>query len=518
MPGFIKTPKDEAKWEKAKKAAAKSTKHGSDGFWALSNYIYHKMGKTEEDTQQAQFYKKELLKSILADKSAELEKQEGHESGTNKVASGVSPRESFGNGRRFQSHSFSTMGNMTGGMMGGGMMRSEEKEEMPKEKMEKARVDEGKSPEDKGFERWKRSPKWQQKGVQRPMSDKKGVSETGYAVSIGDKKAAKELHQEKIKQLEEMPEPNLPKSEKMTKNSDPSVYKTPESFSEEEMYNAIRQDIMAEYDAISLYEAHKHASDNKELNEIFDHIIDEEKSHIKLLEDFLDKNDQLKSESMKKAMSVGDPRKKYGKGFLAGKNGELGTSYHGINTPATGECVREGDMNQEAKDEHKRVFKEMKSQPKPSLPKSEEMDKATNYEKGVHIPFDPEKPGSSHSGSAAQMATKLKNYGTKPQDSWMTEHNLREESKKGHKKVLQDIKDQPKPSLPKSEEMQKSVMAPKTARLTNVKITKKLPKPDDKPSVFFKKEEFSDVKKPSIENLRIFLENQRSKKDTKNNS
>jgi len=34
----------------------------------------------------------------------------------------------------------------------------------------------------------------------------------------------------------------------------------------------------------------------------------------------------------------------------------------------------------------------------------------------------------------------------------------------------------------------------------------------DKPSVFFKSEEFQGVKKPSIENLRAFLEKQRTKK------
>lgn len=49
MPGFIKTPKDEARWEKAKAAAGKSTKKDSDSYWALSNYIYHNMGKSEED-------------------------------------------------------------------------------------------------------------------------------------------------------------------------------------------------------------------------------------------------------------------------------------------------------------------------------------------------------------------------------------------------------------------------------------------------------------------------------------
>lgn len=34
----------------------------------------------------------------------------------------------------------------------------------------------------------------------------------------------------------------------------------------------------------------------------------------------------------------------------------------------------------------------------------------------------------------------------------------------------------------------------------------------DKPSVFFKSEDFKDIKKPSIENLRSFLEKSRSKR------
>lgn len=42
---------------------------------------------------------------------------------------------------------------------------------------------------------------------------------------------------------------------------------------------------------------------------------------------------------------------------------------------------------------------------------------------------------------------------------------------------------------------------------------KKMGQPEDKPSVFFSKnEEFKSIKKPSIENLRAFLEKQRSKR------
>lgn len=52
MPGFVKTPKDEAKWSKAKAAAKKSKKKDESSFtdqdWALVNYIYHQMGKSVE--------------------------------------------------------------------------------------------------------------------------------------------------------------------------------------------------------------------------------------------------------------------------------------------------------------------------------------------------------------------------------------------------------------------------------------------------------------------------------------
>jgi hypothetical protein len=53
MPGFVKTPKDEARWSKAKEAAGKSTSKDSKSYWKLSNYIYHKMGKSETDAAEA---------------------------------------------------------------------------------------------------------------------------------------------------------------------------------------------------------------------------------------------------------------------------------------------------------------------------------------------------------------------------------------------------------------------------------------------------------------------------------
>jgi hypothetical protein len=52
-----------------------------------------------------------------------------------------------------------------------------------------------------------------------------------------------------------------------------------------------------------------------------------------------------------------------------------------------------------------------------------------------------------------------------------------------------------------------------TGAVVKVPKTKKLGQATDKPSVFFgKKEDFKSIKKPSIENLRVFLEQQRNKK------
>ncbi|MEM4726239.1 MAG: hypothetical protein QXG63_04800 [Nitrososphaerales archaeon] len=52
MPSFIRTKKDEALWQKAKQAAAKSKNKDEESFsdqdWALVNHIYHQMKKGEE--------------------------------------------------------------------------------------------------------------------------------------------------------------------------------------------------------------------------------------------------------------------------------------------------------------------------------------------------------------------------------------------------------------------------------------------------------------------------------------
>jgi hypothetical protein len=62
MPGFVKTPEQEARWSKAKAAAAKETEVNSENYWKLSNFLFHRMGKTEEDKKNAELAKVELKK------------------------------------------------------------------------------------------------------------------------------------------------------------------------------------------------------------------------------------------------------------------------------------------------------------------------------------------------------------------------------------------------------------------------------------------------------------------------
>src|ERR1035437_3124090 len=50
MPAFIKTPKDETRWKKAKDAAGKTLSEADgDSYWKLTNSIYQKMDKAEKE-------------------------------------------------------------------------------------------------------------------------------------------------------------------------------------------------------------------------------------------------------------------------------------------------------------------------------------------------------------------------------------------------------------------------------------------------------------------------------------
>jgi hypothetical protein len=58
----------------------------------------------------------------------------------------------------------------------------------------------------------------------------------------------------------------------------------------------------------------------------------------------------------------------------------------------------------------------------------------------------------------------------------------------------------------------KSPMKVGTQATVKTPKSKKMPDPFGKPSLFFKSEDFGKIKKPSIENLRAFLEKTRSKR------
>lgn len=99
-----------------------------------------------------------------------------------------------------------------------------------------------------------------------------------------------------------------------------------------------------------------------------------------------------------------------------------------------------------AKEIAKEKLFESKMMPKPNLPKSEEMGKA---QKGVHQPhfMAGKKTGTSDVG--ARMMSGVKPSGVTKQ------HAMSE-----HQRILSDLKQMPKPNLPKSEEMDKAIPAP----------------------------------------------------------
>jgi len=86
--------------------------------------------------------------------------------------------------------------------------------------------------------------------------------------------------------------------------SNPKQYEAPERFDETDVLKAIRQDIIAEYDAINLYEAHLQATNDSELKEILEHIIEEEKEHAAELQAYLNKKDSVQKILLEKEMGI----------------------------------------------------------------------------------------------------------------------------------------------------------------------------------------------------------------------
>ena len=62
--------------------------------------------------------------------------------------------------------------------------------------------------------------------------------------------------------------------------TNPYVGLTPRKMSKEEIVRAIRQDIIAELDAINLYQAHIDAIDDERVKKVLIHVRDDEKDHV----------------------------------------------------------------------------------------------------------------------------------------------------------------------------------------------------------------------------------------------
>ena len=69
--------------------------------------------------------------------------------------------------------------------------------------------------------------------------------------------------------------------------SNPFVMEVPRKLTDEELVNAIRQDIIGELEAIHEYDAHVQATDNEDAKKVLSDIRDEEREHMgELLELF----------------------------------------------------------------------------------------------------------------------------------------------------------------------------------------------------------------------------------------
>ena len=62
--------------------------------------------------------------------------------------------------------------------------------------------------------------------------------------------------------------------------SNPFVMEVPRKLTDEELVNAIRQDIIGELEAIHEYDAHVQATDNEDAKKVLSDIRDEEREHM----------------------------------------------------------------------------------------------------------------------------------------------------------------------------------------------------------------------------------------------
>lgn len=122
-----------------------------------------------------------------------------------------------------------------------------------------------------------------------------------------------------------------------------------------------------------------------------------------------------------------------------------------------------------AKESHANKLKELKTMPKPNLPKSEAVEKANGHEQGVHADLKQEGLSTAHSSSAGNDA-RTSNAARDGKLFYGSTHNqapkehsaiYMDSAKEKHRKVLEKLKSMPKPNLPKSEDLNKKVDAKK---------------------------------------------------------
>lgn len=62
-----------------------------------------------------------------------------------------------------------------------------------------------------------------------------------------------------------------------------------EKLSQEELISAVRQSIIAEQDAIILYETYINSTDNEKFKQVFEHVVEEEKHHLGEFQELLER-------------------------------------------------------------------------------------------------------------------------------------------------------------------------------------------------------------------------------------
>jgi hypothetical protein len=302
------------------------------------------------------------------------------------------------------------------------------------------------------------------KGV-HPSTREKGKSFAGaFAGGItGTTNTAKYMHNKKLQELKDMPNPKLPKSE-MVKSAgigetretghEKGVHtsaKVPKEFQSGKKPEEIHgKSAIGEFtgkrspkETQGFWKPQVHGEHKKVLGELKD----------------MPKPNLPKSEGMAKAEVGKHGVAKPGEKGVHQPPSELaiemntrrdaGKSVAGFHN-AMGNGQNGSQWKENAKELHTKKLQELKDMPKPSLPKSEIMDKKeSGYEKGVHRQVHPQfgKQGQSQAGAQTEAMH------NKPKATNIKE--IKEQVAGRHKEVLGQMKDI-KPNLPKSEKMGKA--------------------------------------------------------------